>query len=155
MSKGLDSALAKTKPKAKGLPCSPPRDLRHAVTLCMCFFCGFGAGWCCRASQLPELFFWGFQLCPCHEDYYLGLCWNNPSNPTNYWNPHLLCLCRNSRGWRRCHLEGAEHCFGHMFGQFLAGILPTVNFFGGSRVSGFFLVFLSFCGIVTATFFRL
>ena len=57
MSKGLDSALAKTKPKTKGLPCSPPRGLGHAVTLCMCFFCGFGAGGCCCASQLPEPFF--------------------------------------------------------------------------------------------------
>ena len=51
-------------------------------------------------------------------------------------------------------MEGTEPCFGHIFGHFLAGILLTVNFFGGSRVSGFFLVFLAFCGIVTATFFR-
>ena len=39
------------------MPCSSPRGLGHAVTLCMCFFCGFGAGWCCHASQLPEPFF--------------------------------------------------------------------------------------------------
>ena len=143
------------KPSPKPKVCLAPLHVGLGMpSLCACasFVVLVLAGVAAPASY-PNRFL-GFQLCPCHQDYYLGLCWNNPSNPTNYWNPHLLCLYRNSRGRRWCHLEGTEPCFGHIFGQFLAGILPTVNFFGGSRVSGFFLVFLSFYGIVTATFFR-
>lgn len=41
--------------KAFGKP--SPGGLRHAFTLCMCFFCGFGVGWCFCASQLPDPFF--------------------------------------------------------------------------------------------------
>ena len=52
-----------------------------------------------------------------------------------------------SFSWRGCHLEGTKLCFGHIFGQFLAGILSTINFFGGSRVSGFLDVFPASYGI--------
>ena len=57
--------------------------------------------------------------------------------------------------WRWCHLEGTSLCFGHSFEQFLADFLPTINFFGGSRVSGFLLVFPAFYGFVTAACFRI
>ena len=52
-----------------------------------------------------------------------------------------------SFSWRGCHLEGTKLCFGHIFGQCLAGILSTINFFGGSRVSGFLDVFPASYGI--------
>ena len=52
-----------------------------------------------------------------------------------------------SFSWRWCHLEGTKLCFGHIFGQFLAGILSKINFFGGGRVSGFLDVFPASYGI--------
>lgn len=49
--------LAKSRALRKGVPNPSLGGFRPTFTMCMCFFCGFGIGWCCCASQLPEPFF--------------------------------------------------------------------------------------------------
>ena len=70
-----------------------------------------------------------------------GTMLEQPKQSNESPEPHLLCIYRNSFGWRWYHLERTKLCFGHIFGQCLAGILSTINLFGGSRVSGFLDVF--------------
>ena len=91
ISKGLEPALAKTSHKRwyALFSSSGAWACRHSVHVLLLWF------WC--RLVLPRqsatwAILWDFQLCPCHQDYHLGLCWNNPSNPTNHRNPHLITL---------------------------------------------------------------
>ena len=138
-SRGLAPALAKNKPTNDGMPCSPP--------LCMCFFCGFGAGWYCCASQLPEPFFGIFSYVHAIKIITWDYAGTIQAIQRITGIPTYSASIGIVFGWRWYHLEGTKLCFGHIFGQCLAGILSTINFFGGSRVSGFLDVFPASYGI--------